>query len=110
LASAVRAEDASASFRRQFTKTLSAGLNAGYALNHPLAPTIESGAGGHLLFGEVSIVQSLGPRFDLDRFDLELAYTRLHQNYSNVSNLSNMPDRNRVSISLSYRFEKPLGR
>jgi len=103
LASAVRAEDASASLRRQFTKTLNVGLNAGYALNHLLAPTIQSGVGGHVLFGGFSILQSLGPRFDL-----ELAYTRLHQDYGNP--FFNMPNRNRVSVSLSYRFERPLGR
>jgi hypothetical protein len=105
LGSAVRAEDARASFRMQFTKTLNAGLDAGYTMNHLLAPTLESGVGGHTLFGGFSILQSLGPHLDL-----ELAYTRLHQSYRNLPNLFNMPDRNRVSLSLSYRFERPLGR
>jgi len=105
LGSAVRAEDARASFRRQFTKALNARLDAGYTLNHLLAPTIESGVGGHTLFGGFSVLQSLRPQLEL-----ELAYTRLHQSYSNLTNLFNMPDRNRVSISLSYRFERALGR
>jgi len=100
LGSAVRAEDARASLRRQFTKALNAGLDAGYALNDLLVPTIESGVGGHTLFGAFSILQSLGRRFDL-----ELRYTRLHQSYGDLP-----ADRNRVSISLSYRFERALGR
>ena len=104
LASAVRVEDARASFRRQFTKTLTGALDAGYVLNHLLAPTVESGLGGHTLFGGFSVSQSLGPRFDL-----ELGYTRLHQSYGSLPSLF-QADRNRASISLSYRFERPLGR
>lgn len=105
LANAIRADEARAYFRQQFTKTLNARLDAGYSLNRLLAPTIESGVDGHTLFGGFSIVQSLGPQFDL-----ELAYMRLHQTYGSLPSLLNMPNRNRVSISLSYRFERSLGR
>jgi len=39
-----------------------------------------------------------------------MAYTRLHQSYNNIAAISRAPDVDHVLVSISYRFERPLGR
>ena len=43
-------------------------------------------------------------------FNLQLGYTRLHQDYSTVAVLAATPDTNREFVSISYQFSRPLGR
>lgn len=40
----------------------------------------------------------------------EAGYSRLHQDYEGVGNLSNSPDSNRVYGSISFQFTRPIGR
>jgi len=60
---------------------------------------------GHSVLGSASLQQQFGRRVTL-----QLGYTRLHQDYSNVAVLSHNPDTNREYISLAYQFSRPLGR
>jgi hypothetical protein len=43
-------------------------------------------------------------------FNVQLGYTRLHQDYSTVAVLAATPDTNREFVSISYQFSRPLGR
>jgi hypothetical protein len=103
LPGAVRAENASASARGQLTKSWSAGVNAFYG-NSVLLTRLSATSGGHSIGGTVSLHRQIG-----QSLGLELAYTHLHQVYPNLS-LSAVPNTNRVSVSLSYQFQRPIGR
>ena len=110
LVGAVHQDAGKLSLRRQFTRTMSGGMEGEYANNHLL----DSGAlqvvggfndSGHSVSGTVSLDRQLGQHFSLD-----LAYSRLHQSYSNIGAISSAPDTNRGWLSVSYQFARPLGR
>jgi hypothetical protein len=105
LIGAVHMDTAAASLRRQVTKSLSGSLGLFYAQNDLLGATLPGAASGHTLSGTASLQQQFR-----QRFTLQLGYTRLHQDYSNVAVLSLTPDTNREFISVSYQFSRPLGR
>jgi hypothetical protein len=80
-------------------------LEAGYATNRVLDALPSFGIGGHTWSGIASLSHPLG-----ERLALQIGYTRLHQSYSSVTVISSDPDRNNAWVSLSYQFERPLGR
>jgi hypothetical protein len=105
LIGAVRMDSASASLRQQLTRMLSASVAGGYAQNDVLTVTPLSISNGHTVSGTASLQQQFG-----QHFNLQLGYTRLHQDYSTVAILAANPDTNREFISISYQFSRPLGR
>ena len=105
LTGAVQLDSATASARQQITRTLSASLTGGYAHNNVIGSGLNSNNDGHTISGTVSLDQQIG-----QRLGVQLGYTRLHQNYSNVAVLSATPDTNRVFVSISYQFSRALGR
>jgi hypothetical protein len=95
-----------ASARWQIARTWNTGASGSYFTNRSLTPSFTpSNPGGHSIIGTVSVQHSMG-----EHFRAELGYSRLHQSYSGVAVISNAPDSNRVYISLSYQFLRPLGR
>lgn len=102
---AVQLNSASASFRQQMTRRLSGAVGGGYTQNDGLTSARFAGNSGHSLSGTASLQQQLG-----QHINLQLAYTRLHQDYSSVAILAATPDTNRESVSISYQFSRPLGR
>jgi hypothetical protein len=105
LIEAVRMDSVTAVGRQQLTRTLSASLNAGYAQNNVLGTVQLAGYSGHSIFGTASLQQLFG-----EHLSVQLGYTRLHQDYSNIAVFSSTPDTNREFISVSYQFSRPLGR
>ncbi len=110
---AVQMDSANASFRQQITRNLSGSLAGGYAQNDVLGtaflgsnngPLLE-GNNGHTVYGTASLQRQFA-----QHINLQLGYTRLHQDYSNVPVLSLTPDTNREFISVSYQFSRPMGR
>lgn len=107
LIGAVQSDLASASFRRQLTRSLSASLSGGYGQNTvvgSLGQTPSLSTNGHNISGTASVQQLLG-----QHLSVQLGYTRLHQSY-NVAAISTTPDTNREFVSVSYQFARPLGR
>ena len=104
LASAVHSLDANASVRQQLSPSTTVGLSANYSLNEALH-LLPSTSNGHLVSGTISFERRLGAHFGFD-----MAYTRLHQSYNNIAAISRAPDVDHVLVSISYRFERPLGR
>jgi hypothetical protein len=104
LSGAIRSINADAFARWQFAKTMTAGLGGNYAINNILYSLLGS-TGGHTISGTLSLERSLGK--DLS---VRIGYTRLHQSYSNIAAISNTPNRNQAWVSLSYQFQRPLGR
>jgi hypothetical protein len=106
LSGAVNSDSANLSLRRQFARAFDASVSGGYAQNKTLgSPLFGGGNNGHTLSGTVSLSKQLG-----EHLGLQLGYTRLHQNYSNVAVLASTPDTNREFVSVSYTFSRPLGR
>jgi hypothetical protein len=105
LESAVRAQTAAGSIRHQLTKLWSGQLTAAYANNNVLAPSPQFNNSGHTLAGTLSLNRQIG-----EHLGLGISYARIHQSYVNVPALSATPSRNRVWLSLSYQFMRPIGR
>jgi hypothetical protein len=104
LTGAVQLDSATASARQQITRTLRASLTGGYAQNNVIGSGLNSND-GHTISGTVSLDQQIG-----QRLGVQLGYTRLYQSYSNVAVLSQTPANNRVFVSISYQYSRPLGR
>jgi hypothetical protein len=95
-----------ASMRWQITRAWTVGLAASYSNNKNVTPLLSSSSpGGHTVSGTASVQHSMG-----EHLKAELGYTRLHQSYSGITVVSDAPDGNRESISISYQFARPLGR
>jgi len=105
LIGAVRADSASASIRQRLSRTLTASLAGGYAQNDVLGATPQLSSSGHTVSGTATLQQQFR-----QHVNLQLGYTRLHQDYSDVAVLAATPDTNREFVSISYQFFRPLGR
>lgn len=106
LSGAVNMDSANLSLRRQLTRTLNASFSGGYTQNKVLESPLFGGSNnGHTLAGTGSLSKQLG-----EHLNLQLGYTRLHQDYSNVAVLASTPTTNRGFVTVSYTFSRPLGR
>jgi hypothetical protein len=110
LTGAVNQDMAGLSLRRQISQTMTAALHASYANNKLLDRSALSQlngfvADGHSIAGGASLDRQLGQHFSVD-----LNYSRIHQNYSNIAAISTAPTTNQASVSVSYQFARPLGR
>ena len=107
LLGAFESNTASVSARWQMTRTWNIGTAGNYAIYKDVLPVISSTSseGGHSIFGTVSLRHPIG-----QYFDAELRYTRLHQSYSGIPLIATAPDTNIESISISYHFNRALGR
>lgn len=61
--------------------------------------------GGHSLSGTASVGYNVG-----EHLVAGAGYTHLHQSYSGISEISKAPDSDRVFLTVSYYFRRPLGR
>jgi hypothetical protein len=105
LMGAVHMDSATASIRQQMTRNLSGSLAGAYTQNNLLASALSASLNGHTISATASVQRQL-----LQHINLELGYTRLHQNYSGVAVLAATPNTNREFVSISYQFSRPLGR
>ncbi len=76
--------------------TNSRNVNSAEALTSP---------GGNTISGTAFLQHKIG-----EHLNAELGYARLHQNYNSIALVSTAPDSDRVYISVSYQFTRPLGR
>ncbi len=99
-------DTASALLQWEFTPRLSGGLSGNYANIKDETPQIASSIStGHTLFGRASLIYELS-----EHLNVAVDYNQLHQNYFQLAAAAKSPDDNRVSISLDYRFRRPLGK
>ncbi len=101
---AVRSSSVDASARWRLAKTTTVGLSGNYSIN-TIADSSSGDTGGHTVSGALLIERTVG-----ENLRVQMGYTRLHQDYSNFFVASNVPNRNYVWLSLSYQFQRPLGR
>jgi hypothetical protein len=94
------------SARWQLSRTWSVGLATGYSTYSSLTPYfVGSNSGGHTMSVTASVHHPLG-----DHLMVEGGYTRLQQSYAEIPAVSAIPDINRVFLSISYQFTRPLKR
>ena len=105
LVGAVQSNSAVASVRRQLGRTLSMSIGGSYANNSILDALPSLNTGGHTISGTASVQRQIG-----QHLGLQLQYIRLQQSYTQVAALSSIPNQNRVAVSISYQFSRPLGR
>ncbi|HYM74956.1 MAG TPA: hypothetical protein VE377_03170 [Candidatus Dormibacteraeota bacterium] len=105
LIGAAKVDSVTVSARQQVTRTLSASIAGGYAQNDIVGSPVLGAYSGHSINGTASLEQQIG-----QHLGVQLGYTRIHQNYSNVAVLSATPDTNRGFVSISYQFSRALGR
>lgn len=107
LLGAFESNTANASTRWQLTRAWNVGGAASYSIFKSLVslPVAGNGQGGHSVSGNVSLRHPIG-----QHFEAELGYTRLHQSYGGIPLIATAPDTNVESISISYHFNRPLGR
>lgn len=103
LIGAVRLDNASASFRLQFTPNLTASVAGFYANNNVLGSVVGL-SNGHTNSGTAALNRRIG-----EHVSFQVGYTRLHQTY-NIPIITGTPNTNREFVSISYSFTRPLGR
>ena len=100
-----RSNSLSASASRQLSRTWTAALSASYGNYDNVTPLfILSIPGGHTVTGSASLHKSLN-----DHLNVQFGYSWVQQAYTQVA-ASLAPNTNRVSVSLSYQFTRPLQR
>jgi hypothetical protein len=94
------------SLGRELGRRLTGTISGNYSDVQNLAalPTSATEA-GHTIFGRASLAYGL-----TEHMALAADYGRVHQNYAGIGEIAIDPDADRVSISLDYRFRRPLGK
>jgi hypothetical protein len=94
---------ASASARLRITKNVSGSVDGSYNNRNMIQLVGLPNMSGHAITGDVSLERRMGAHLAA-----RAGYTRLHQQYQDVTVIA--PNTNREWISLSYEFSRPLGR
>jgi hypothetical protein len=105
LSGAVLADQGNAAVRRQLSRNLSASVDAGYARTKEINSSLSGSSNGDSLVGTASLQRPIG-----QHLAVQLGYSRLHQSYAQVTVLAATPNTNRLFVSLSCHFLRPLGR
>lgn len=105
LSGATHSSAMTASVRRRMTKNITGSISGQYSENIVLNTVSASSTRGHMISGTASLDRAIG-----QHLAIELGFTKIHQTYATVPSASIFPDRDRGWISLSYEFERPLGR
>jgi hypothetical protein len=104
LQGAVTYNAADASIRHQFTAGFSGSVGANYSVNKVLDAVLPNSNGGHSISGTATLQRSIG-----EHFSATAGYLRLQQSYD-IPAISNVPERDRIWLSLGYQFQRALGR
>ncbi len=105
LMGAVHMTSATALIGQQIMRRLNGTVSGGYTQNDLVASAFAGDNNGHTIAGTASLHQLIG-----QHVDVQLGYTRVHQNYSEVAIVAATPNTNREFVSISYQFSRPLGR
>lgn len=106
LVGAYTTDTASTLLSWQFTRKWIGSLSGDYANTKNAAPNIPAATQiGHMIFGRASVEYLLG-----EHMTAAAEYNRFHENFAGIAFVRNNPNDDRVTISLSYRLSRPLGR
>ncbi len=92
--------------RWQVAKAWALEATAGYEVHKNVeALFASSNPGGHTVTGAISVQRAFG-----EHIVAEAGYQRQHQSYGTIAVISALPDSDREYVSVSYQFQRPLGR
>ena len=106
LLGAYHTRSASASVRWQLAHTWTAGASGSYSINKSVSSMLPTAAGnGHSVSGSATLQHPIR-----GHVSVTLNYDRAHQSYGEVAAIAANPDVDRVSISITWDFLRPLGK
>lgn len=98
--------NAGLSFSWRASRNWTTGLSASYSNYENLTPFfVASSPGGHTLSGTASLQRLLN-----DHTSIQFGYNWANQSYPGIQTVSNNPNVNRVFVTISFTFMKPLQR
>lgn len=105
LLGAFHSKDARAAGSWQVSRNWILGATAEYALNNNTSPIIfGTQENGHSIAGSALATHAISRRFSV-----HFGYDRLHQSYGGIKAISDNPDSDRGTVSLTWQFMRPLG-
>ncbi len=105
LATAARGITSSGALRHQFSPNLIGTISEVYYDSDTLESLSLFSNGGRTFSTGASLERTIKKHLDV-----QVGYTRLDQSYNNIQVISNNSSQNRGWMSISYSFERPLGR
>jgi hypothetical protein len=106
LLGAFYSRNAGATGNWQFARLWNAGLNVNYTINKNAAPLTElTSNSGHTLVGALMLTRTISAHTNAT-----LRYDRIQNHYSGIPAIANNPNTDRVMVSLSWDFRRPIGR
>jgi len=103
---AYHSKSATATASWQMARNWIASASGAYSINKPISSLlITEEPGGHSVSGSATLVRTLG-----NQFSVMFEYDRLHESYEGIAAIAANPDSNRGTISIIWRFQRPLGR
>jgi hypothetical protein len=106
LSGTFNSNDVAFSFGRQLSRNWTAGASGSYSNYQSLTPHfLFSSAGGHTLSGAASLQRAIN-----EYASLQFGYSWAQQSYLAQQNASYNPNVNRVFVTLSFAFARPLHR
>jgi len=95
-----------ANARWLMSRNWSVSVSANYQLQKSAGPAALVGSeSGHTLSGSFSLQRAIN-----EHLQLAFGYNRIHQSYGSIATIANNPNSDQATVSLSYRFTRPLGR
>lgn len=106
LLGAFHSESASATARWQMARTWTGSVSGNYSINKTVSALLATGEpGGHTISGSATFEHTMG-----EKLGIAFHYDRIHQSYDEIAVIAANPDTDRETISISWHFQRPLGR
>lgn len=106
LLGAYESNSAGAVVRWRLSRVWTIGSATNYVITENVSSSMSQSNPGGSMISEAFTVQHPVS----EHLNMECGYMRLHQSYSSIAAVSTAPNTNRVFVSISYQFTRPLGR
>ena len=106
LAGAFHTKSANAALRWRVARTWLIGGSGSYSINKAVSAGSQTeSTNGNPLWGSAMVEHPIGRQLSLT-----FNYDRIHQEYDGVAAIAADPDSDRFSFSISWKFQRPLGK
>jgi hypothetical protein len=106
LLGAYHSRSANVTARWQMAHTWTASASGAYSINKTVnAIFLPGGQSGHSVTGSATLDHPIG-----GQFDIAFHYDRIHQSYDRIVAIAANPDSDRETISITWHFQRPIGR
>jgi hypothetical protein len=103
---AFHSTSANATGRWQISRRWNAGLAVNYTINKSAAPVLGlTSPGGHTFATSLSLGRNLSPHTNAT-----LRYDRIENQYGSIPSVATNPSSDRIMLSITWQFQRPIGR